>query len=142
MRESPCGLFLSFHSRSMTGRLILSPRSDRNDNCSLSCRIVNRFIKKGSRTPDYDEKKVFGVPLSLILQRTGQPLPQCILHAMRYLRKSAPDSVGIFRKSGVKSRIQKLRNDLEQDPGELSTVSAPPIWAARQHPVHVSPNGC
>lgn len=81
------------------------------------CRLVNRFIKKGSKTPDYSDKKVFGVPLSLILQRTGQPLPQCILHAMRYLRKSAPDTVGIFRKSGVKTRITKLRDDLEKDPG-------------------------
>lgn len=91
-------------------------------NVTLYFRLVNRFMKKGSRTPDYNEKQVFGVPLSLILQRTGQPLPQCILHAMRYLRKSAPESVGIFRKSGVKSRIQKLRNDLEQDPGKWSWV--------------------
>lgn len=88
----------------------------------LFLRLVNRFMKKGSRTPDYNEKQVFGVPLSVILQRSGQPLPQCILHAMRFLRKSAPDSVGIFRKSGVKSRIQKLRNDLEQDPGKSCYV--------------------
>lgn len=74
-------------------------------------------MKKGSKTPDYSDKYVFGVPLSVVLQRTGQPLPQCILHAMRYLRKSAPVADGIFRRSGVKSRIQKLRNDLEQDPG-------------------------
>lgn len=85
--------------------------------CNAPCRLVNKFMKKTSRTPDYSDKKVFGVPLSIMLQRTGQPLPQCILHAMRYLRKSAPDAVGIFRKPGVKSRIQKLRNDLEQDPG-------------------------
>lgn len=84
----------------------------------LFFRLVNKFIKKGSKSPDYSDKKVFGVPLSVILQRTGQPLPQCILHAMRYLRKTASDAPGIFRKSGVKSRIQKLRNDIEENPGE------------------------
>ncbi|KAK6173294.1 hypothetical protein SNE40_016771 [Patella caerulea] len=76
---------------------------------------VPRFMKR-SKTPDYSVKNVFGIPLSLILQRTGQPLPQCILYAMRYLRNTAEDAVGIFRKSGVRSRIQKLRDDLEERP--------------------------
>ncbi|ESP02126.1 hypothetical protein LOTGIDRAFT_111575, partial [Lottia gigantea] len=76
---------------------------------------VPRFMKR-SKTPDYSLHSVFGIPLSLILQRTGQPLPQCILYAMRYLRHTAEDAVGIFRKSGVRSRIQKLRDDLEERP--------------------------
>ncbi|XP_067950130.1 rho GTPase-activating protein 7-like isoform X3 [Watersipora subatra] len=86
----------------------------------FSLQLVNRLMKKGGKPTDYSDKTVFGLPLSLILQKTGQPLPQCILHAMRYLRKSASDSVGIFRRSGVKSRIQKLRNDLEQDPDNVA----------------------
>lgn len=71
------------------------------------------------KTPDYSRHKVFGVPLLVVLQRTGQPLPQCMLRAMRCLRRTALDAVGIFRKSGVRSRIQKLRDQIEVDPGEL-----------------------
>ncbi|XP_064637812.1 uncharacterized protein LOC135494012 isoform X2 [Lineus longissimus] len=74
-----------------------------------------KFIKR-FRAPDYKDKSVFGVPILVTLQRTLQPLPQCILYAMRYLRRTAPDAVGIFRKSGVRSRIQKLKNQIEADP--------------------------
>ena len=77
-----------------------------------------KFIKR-FKSPDYKDKRVFGVPLHVILQRTGQPLPQCIMYAMRCLRRNALDAVGIFRKSGVRSRIQKLRNQIEADPGRL-----------------------
>ena len=77
---------------------------------------------KRIKTPDYKDKNVFGVPLPVILQRTGQPLPQCILYAMRCLRRTARDAVGIFRKSGVRSRIQKLRNQLESDPGIICMI--------------------
>ncbi len=73
------------------------------------------------KVPDYKDKRVFGVPLIVVQQRTGQPLPQCMLYAMRCLRRTARDAVGIFRKSGVRSRIQKLRNQLEAEPGQLRT---------------------
>lgn len=75
-----------------------------------------RFMKR-HKIPDYKERNVFGIPLLVTLQRTGQPLPQCMLYAMRYLRKTAKDAVGIFRKAGVRSRIQKLKNDVEANPG-------------------------
>lgn len=55
-------------------------------------------------------------------QWTGQPLPQCVLYAMRYLRRTSPHAVGIFRKSGVKSKIQQLRDELEAHPGEWSAA--------------------
>jgi hypothetical protein len=58
---------------------------------------------------------VFGVPLSAIMQHTGQPLPQSILEAMKYLRKVAANEVGIFRKSGVKSRINKLKESIDKN---------------------------
>lgn len=67
-----------------------------------------KFIRK-IKSPDYKDKTVFGVPLLLSLQRTGQALPKCIQIALRWLRANALDQVGIFRKSGVKSRIQKLK---------------------------------
>lgn len=73
---------------------------------------------KRNKVPDYKDKNVFGVPFTVMIQRTGQALPQCVLHAMRFLRKTSRDALGIFRKSGVRSRIQKLRNEIEANPGE------------------------
>jgi hypothetical protein len=55
------------------------------------------------------DKTVFGVPLLLSLQRHGQALPKCIQAALRWLRVNSLDQVGLFRKSGVRSRIQKLK---------------------------------
>uniref|UniRef100_A0A8C1ZPB7 Rho GTPase-activating protein 7 n=1 Tax=Cyprinus carpio TaxID=7962 RepID=A0A8C1ZPB7_CYPCA len=69
---------------------------------------VPKFMKR-IKVRDYKDKSVFGVPLQVIVQRTGQPLPQSIQQAMRYLRSQCLDQVGLFRKSGVKSRIQALR---------------------------------
>ena len=77
---------------------------------------VPRFMKR-NKVPDYKDKNVFGVPFTVMIQRTGQALPQCVLHAMRFLRRTASDALGIFRKSGVRSRIQKLRNEIEANPG-------------------------
>lgn len=52
---------------------------------------------------------MFGVPLSVTVQRTGESLPKPVMAAMHYLRQSALDQVGLFRKSGVRSRIAKLK---------------------------------
>lgn len=79
------------------------------------------FMKR-HKTPNYNDRNVFGVPLLVTLQRTGQPLPQCMLSAMRYLRKTAKDAVGIFRKSGVRTRIQKLKNEVEANPGQWAEL--------------------
>ncbi|XP_043918435.1 rho GTPase-activating protein 7 [Protopterus annectens] len=69
---------------------------------------VSKFMKR-IKVPDYKDRNVFGVPLLVNVQRTGQPLPQSIQLAMRYLRNHCLDQVGLFRKSGVKSRILALR---------------------------------
>ncbi|CAL8332557.1 unnamed protein product [Lota lota] len=69
---------------------------------------VPKFMKR-VKVRDYKDKNVFGVPLQVNVQRSGQPLPQGIQQAMRYLRNHCLDQVGLFRKSGVKSRIQALR---------------------------------
>ncbi|KAJ8000815.1 hypothetical protein DPEC_G00184310 [Dallia pectoralis] len=70
--------------------------------------VVPKFMKR-IKVRDYKDQNVFGVPLLLNVQRSGQPLPQSIQQAMRYLRSQCLDQVGLFRKSGVKSRIQALR---------------------------------
>ncbi|NXC43882.1 STA13 protein, partial [Penelope pileata] len=79
---------------------------------------VPKFMKR-SKAPDYRDKAVFGVPPIINVQRTGQPLPQSIQQAMRYIRSQCLDQVGIFRKSGAKSRIQALRHMNETSPDNV-----------------------
>nr|XP_020847993.1 LOW QUALITY PROTEIN: rho GTPase-activating protein 7-like [Phascolarctos cinereus] len=79
---------------------------------------VPKFIRK-NKYPDFKGKNVFGVPLLLVVQRTGHPLPPGIFQAMEYLRAQFLDQVGLFRKSGVKSRIMSLREMNEAHPGHM-----------------------
>ncbi|XP_072039854.1 rho GTPase-activating protein 7-like [Amphiura filiformis] len=81
--------------------------------------MMPRFMKR-NKTPDFKDRTVFGVPLLQNLQRTGHPLPQTIMYAMRYLRRTAHDAVGIFRKPGVRSRIQQLKKMNEANPDNIS----------------------
>ncbi|XP_041435420.1 rho GTPase-activating protein 7 isoform X2 [Xenopus laevis] len=80
---------------------------------------VPKFMKR-VKVPDYRDRNVFGVPLAINVQRTGQPLPQSIQLAMRYLRSQCLDQVGLFRKSGVKSRILALREISENNSDSLT----------------------
>ncbi|XP_058239407.1 stAR-related lipid transfer protein 8 isoform X2 [Hemibagrus wyckioides] len=80
---------------------------------------VPKFMKR-SKVPDYRDKRVFGVPPIINVQRSGQPLPQSIQQAMRYLRSQCLEKVGIFRKSGVKSRIQALRQLNDNSPDHVT----------------------
>ncbi|XP_008053595.1 stAR-related lipid transfer protein 13 isoform X1 [Carlito syrichta] len=80
---------------------------------------VPKFMKR-MKVPDYKDKAVFGIPLIVHVQRTGQPLPQSIQQALRYLRSNCLDQVGLFRKSGVKSRIHALRQMNENFPESVN----------------------
>ncbi|XP_068014570.1 rho GTPase-activating protein 7-like isoform X2 [Melanerpes formicivorus] len=79
---------------------------------------IPKFIKK-VKASDYKDKNVFGVPLLLNVQRTSHPLPNGILQALDYLRSHFLDQVGLFRKSGVKSRILSLREMNETNPDNV-----------------------
>ncbi|NXN46068.1 RHG07 protein, partial [Rhinoptilus africanus] len=79
---------------------------------------IPKFIKK-IKASDYKDKNVFGVPLLLNVQRTSHPLPNGILQALEYLRSHFLDQVGLFRKSGVKSRILSLREMNESSPNNV-----------------------
>ncbi|NXE37399.1 RHG07 protein, partial [Ptilorrhoa leucosticta] len=79
---------------------------------------IPKFIKK-PKDSDYKDKNVFGVPLLLNVQRTSHPLPNGILQALDYLRSHFLDQVGLFRKSGVKSRILSLREMNETNPNNV-----------------------
>ncbi|XP_069366287.1 rho GTPase-activating protein 7 isoform X2 [Paralichthys olivaceus] len=65
-------------------------------------------------------RRVFGAPLLLSVQQTGETLPPSILRALVHLRSKCLDQVGLFRKSGVKSRIQFLRELVESNPDGVS----------------------
>nr|XP_043888687.1 stAR-related lipid transfer protein 13 isoform X1 [Solea senegalensis] len=80
---------------------------------------VPKFMKR-MKVPDYKDKNVFGVPLIVHVQRSGQPLPLGLQQALRYLRSQCLDQVGLFRKSGVKSRIQALRQMNESSPDDVN----------------------
>lgn len=58
----------------------------------VSDRAVPKFMKR-IKVRDYKDRNVFGVPLQVIVQRSGQPLPQSIQQAMRYLRSQCLDQV-------------------------------------------------
>ncbi|NXY67409.1 RHG07 protein, partial [Glareola pratincola] len=79
---------------------------------------IPKFIRK-IKASDYKDKNVFGVPLLLNVQRTSHPLPNSILQALDYLRSHFLDQVGLFRKSGVKSRILSLREMNESNPNNV-----------------------
>lgn len=64
-----------------------------HDLVSVNSRAVPKFMKR-MKVPDYKDKTVFGVPLIVHVQRTGQPLPQSIQQALRYLRSNCLDQVG------------------------------------------------
>nr|ACI90382.1 StAR-related lipid transfer (START) domain containing protein-like protein [Philodina roseola] len=59
------------------------------------------------------KKSVFGLSLLAMTQRTGHPVPISIISAMKYLRRTAMDSVGLFRKPGVANRIKRLHDLIE-----------------------------
>ncbi|XP_037401814.1 rho GTPase-activating protein 7 isoform X1 [Pygocentrus nattereri] len=72
------------------------------------------------KASDHKSRKVFGVPLLQSVQQSAKPLPPSILRAMEYLKTECLDQVGLFRKPGVKSRIQYLRDMVEADPDRVS----------------------
>lgn len=53
----------------------------------------NKFYLKIRNFPD---KKVFGVPLVLLLQRTGQTIPTSIQTALKWLKLNALDQVSNY----------------------------------------------
>lgn len=72
-----------------------------------------------TKVPEFKGRRVFGVPLLVNMQQTGEPLPPSVLRALVYLRNECLDQEGLFRRSGVKTRIQSLREQLESAPGQL-----------------------
>ncbi|KAF2364109.1 START domain [Trinorchestia longiramus] len=76
--------------------------------------MTKRFRPSENKTNINTSSQVFGVALQVTQRKTGFPLPPVITDALRYLDQSCSDQVGLFRKPGVRSRIQKLRELIDQ----------------------------
>lgn len=72
-------------------------------------------LNKLPKSPTWKGKRVFGVPLRIYQQSTGHVLPLAISNALQYVRLHAGKCEGLFRKPGVKSKIDRLRAQIEQD---------------------------
>lgn len=78
--------------------------------------IYIRTLAKLNKLPKsitWKGKRVFGVPLRIYQQTTGQILPVAITNALQYVRMNAGKCEGLFRKPGVKSKIDRLRSQIE-----------------------------
>lgn len=73
----------------------------------------DNYLESSLRFKRNTKNNVFGVSLNAIMQKTGQPLPQKIIEAMKFIRKVAQYEVGIFRKNGNKLRINKLKEAID-----------------------------
>ncbi|PAA87633.1 hypothetical protein BOX15_Mlig029077g4 [Macrostomum lignano] len=69
---------------------------------------------------------VFGVPLSTVQIRCGQPLPAGIVHLMRQLRKCGVAAHGIFRRAGGRARVAALKSRLDANPDEADFANCQP----------------
>nr|ACF75508.1 START domain containing protein [Philodina roseola] len=85
---------------------------EQNENLTLA------KLNKLPKTTTWKNKNVFGVPLRVYQQTTGEVLPQSICSALQYVRLHAGKCDGLFRKPGVKSKIDRLRKQIEENSTE------------------------
>ncbi|UJR16046.1 hypothetical protein I4U23_002960 [Adineta vaga] len=88
------------------------------ENCTLENvhsyeAITLTKLNKLPKSTTWKGKRVFGVPLRVYQQTTGQILPIPITNALQYIRLHAGKCDGLFRKPGVKSKIERLRSQIE-----------------------------
>jgi hypothetical protein len=70
-------------------------------------------LNKLPKSITWKGKRVFGVPLRIYQQTTGHILPIAITNALQYVRMYAGKCDGLFRKPGIKSKIDRLRLQIE-----------------------------
>ncbi|KAL7673102.1 hypothetical protein ACOME3_007974 [Neoechinorhynchus agilis] len=85
-------------------------RNRRSDSLNISsCRDFTALNKRQHSR----HQNIFNKSLISITREWGHPLPQVILDAMEFLIKESKTAIGIFRKPGLKSRIERLCTSLE-----------------------------
>ena len=100
-------------NESSTNPACTSSTSSRSEQISEHQVSKSRMKLAANESKPLDQA-VFGVALSSIMQRTGQPLPCQVLQAMKFIRRIAQQEVGIFRKNGVKTRINRLKELIDK----------------------------
>uniref|UniRef100_A0A8D8LXI8 Rho GTPase-activating protein 7 n=1 Tax=Cacopsylla melanoneura TaxID=428564 RepID=A0A8D8LXI8_9HEMI len=84
-----------------------------------------KFMTKKTKFSHFkNSNSVFGVPLLVNIQKTGYALPRFIISSFEWLINNASDQIGIFRKPGVKTRIQKLREMADEGDFKLDEVDS------------------
>ena len=96
----------------MSGRRVLVV--DTFVRCSRTLAKLGKLPKAGT----WKGKRVFGVPLRVYQQTTGHILPLAMIDALQYVRMHAGKCDGLFRKPGVKSKIDRLRLQIETSKNE------------------------
>jgi hypothetical protein len=86
-----------------------------------SFRTLNK-LDKLPKSPTWKGKHVFGVPLRIYQQTTGHILPIGIINALEYVRMHAGKCDGLFRKPGVKSKIDRLRSEIERTDSSFEQI--------------------
>ena len=79
-------------------------------------------MKRMKKRQKHSKRNVFGVSLMSNVQRNGQPFPLPLQYALQYLRRTAIGNQGLFRKSGVKTRISRLRLLMETQPDDSEKI--------------------
>ncbi|XP_065058049.1 stAR-related lipid transfer protein 13-like isoform X1 [Rhopilema esculentum] len=87
---------------------------------------IPKLLRRLRSPENRGERNVFGASLLTTVQRSGHPLPRSILLCIAFLTRTALSTVGIFRRSGVKSRIEKLKEDIELFNSKLAFDSYSP----------------
>uniref|UniRef100_A0A1I8G2C9 Rho-GAP domain-containing protein n=1 Tax=Macrostomum lignano TaxID=282301 RepID=A0A1I8G2C9_9PLAT len=85
-------------------------------NKSLLSWFLPKFLRRAKPPIPPSKTAVFGVPLTTVQMRCGQPLPPCIVHMMRQLRQSGVSAHGIFRRTGGKARVSSLKAEIDAQP--------------------------
>ena len=90
----------------------------------MEFRSISTLVKqwRSSSRTNGKQRQVFGIPLLQNVQKNGQPLPLPMQYALQYLRRTAIGCQGLFRKSGVKTRIARLRHLMETNPDDSDKI--------------------
>ena len=98
-------------------------KSSKSESLNKNCfRSISNLMKKMKKRQKGTKRNVFGVSLMNNVQRNGQPLPLPLQYALQYLRRTAIGNQGLFRKSGVKTRISRLRLLMETQPDDSEKI--------------------
>ena len=90
--------------------------------------------EKSGRTEEAKWPPIFGVPLELAVERNrchdGVQLPVVVRQCINYIEEQGLHVEGIYRSSGVKSKIVKLRTAYSQRQAVDLSTSDPPVVAS------------